>query len=83
VDGATGLTVPPGDAAALARALCRLLGDPWLREKLALAGRDWVLERFNEDRQIQRTEALYQLALSRLGRLPRPDGVPATAWGPR
>ena len=83
VDGATGLTVPPGDAAQLARALCRLLGDAWLREKLALAGRDWVLERFNQDRQIQRTEALYQLALSRLGRLPRPGGVPATAWGPR
>jgi len=83
VDGATGLTVPPGDAPELARALCRLLGDPWLREKLALAGRDWVLERFDETRQIQRTEVLYQLALSRRGPLPRPDGVPATAWGPR
>lgn len=83
IDGATGLTVPPGDADGLARALGRLLGDRRLREKLALAGRAWVLERFNEDRQIQRTEALYHLALSRLGRLPRPDGVPATAWGPR
>lgn len=63
VDGATGLTVPPGDHAQLARAICRLLGDPLLRDKLSRAGRHWVLERFTQDRQIQRTETLYHLAL--------------------
>jgi len=83
VDGATGLTVPPGDTAELARGLCRLLGDPRLREKLALAGRDWVLERFNAEGQIQRTEALYQRTLRHLGRPPRAGGVPATAWEAR
>jgi glycosyltransferase involved in cell wall biosynthesis len=82
VDGATGLTVPPGDPTELARAVCRLLGDPSLGEKLALAGRDWVLERFAEDRQVRRTEALYQLGLARRGHLvdPRPE---LTAGGHR
>jgi glycosyltransferase involved in cell wall biosynthesis len=63
VDGATGLTVPPGDHAELAHAICRLLGDPLLRDKLSRAGRRWVLERFTQDHQIQRTETLYHLAL--------------------
>ena len=67
VDGATGLTVPPGDPARLARAVCRLLGDTLLREKLGRAGREWVLERFDQARQVERTEALYQLALARRG----------------
>jgi glycosyltransferase involved in cell wall biosynthesis len=71
VDGATGLTVPPGDPEKLGSAICRLLGDPPLREKLAIAGRDWVLERFGEERQIKRTEALYQIALARRGYRPR------------
>ena len=84
VDGATGLTVPPGDPEKLGRAICRLLGDPLLREKLALAGREWVLERFGDERQIKRTEALYQLALARRGRLMRTEPrLAATAEEPR
>lgn len=67
VDGATGLTVPPGNPVRLARAICRLLGDPLLRQKLGSAGREWVLERFDQAQQIHRTEALYQLALARRG----------------
>lgn len=63
VDGVTGLTVPPGDHAQLARAICRLLRDPILRDKLGRAGRHWVLERFTQDRQIRDTEALYHRAL--------------------
>ena len=83
LDGATGLTVPPGDPAALARAICRLLADPWLREKLALAGREWVLERFAEERQVQRTQALYELALARRGRRTRPEPRLAATGGHR
>ncbi len=37
-DGATGLLVPEGDAAALGAALRRLLGDPDLRERLGARG---------------------------------------------
>jgi len=45
-DGDTGLLVPPGDPAALADGLLRLLGDEPLRARLGAAGRRRVLERF-------------------------------------
>jgi glycosyltransferase involved in cell wall biosynthesis len=39
VDGVSGLIVPPGDVAGLARAMDRLLGDPDLRARMGEAGR--------------------------------------------
>ena len=45
-DGATGVLVPPGDDAALARALDRVLGDDGLRSRLAEAGRAAAEARF-------------------------------------
>lgn len=50
VDGTTGLLVEPGDAAALADAVARLLGDDALREDLAERGRADALQRFSTER---------------------------------
>jgi glycosyltransferase involved in cell wall biosynthesis len=41
-DGVTGLLAPPGDAVALADCLERMLADPGLRRRLAIAGRGRV-----------------------------------------
>jgi glycosyltransferase involved in cell wall biosynthesis len=59
VDGKTGLTVPPGDSAALSAAICRLLGDAKLRKQMGREGREWVCTHFDEREQIRRTQELY------------------------
>jgi glycosyltransferase involved in cell wall biosynthesis len=59
-DGETGLLVRPGDPAALAAALERLLADPALRARMGAAGRARVLERFTASHMAQRTVALYE-----------------------
>ncbi len=65
IDGKTGLTVPPGDAAALAAALCRLLGDSDLRRRMGRDGRRWVEENLTQQQQINRTQELYLKSLAR------------------
>jgi glycosyltransferase involved in cell wall biosynthesis len=65
VDGKTGLTVSPGDPAALAKAISRLLRDPAERQALGAAGRQWVLERFSEKTQVRRTQDLYLKVLGK------------------
>ena len=60
VDGKTGLTVPPGDVAALAGAIARLLRDPALAAQLAASGAEWVRQCFTLERQIVETEDLYE-----------------------
>jgi glycosyltransferase involved in cell wall biosynthesis len=54
VDGSSGLTVPPGDAAAIAAALRRLHDDPELRARLGVAARERVLAEFDVDRNAAR-----------------------------
>ena len=62
-DGVTGLLVPPGDQAALVSALRRLL-DPArgqeLRAALGGCGRKAAEERFSQEIQVNRLEALYR-----------------------
>jgi glycosyltransferase involved in cell wall biosynthesis len=59
IDGKTGLTVPPDDAGRLAGAICRLLREPGLRERMGEEGRRWVIEHFSQERQIRQTQELY------------------------
>lgn len=65
VDGESGLTVMPGDHAALAHALCRVLGDPDLARRLAIGGRRRVQEHFSAARQLEQTQNLYRRCLAR------------------
>ncbi len=59
LDGVTGLTVPPGDARALAAALSRLLDDPQLRARYAAAGRQRIAEHYTNDRMGERVRRIY------------------------
>lgn len=59
LDGKTGLTVPPGDAPALAGAIIRMLREPDLRRAMAAEGRRWATECFTQSLQIEKTQALY------------------------
>jgi glycosyltransferase involved in cell wall biosynthesis len=52
------LTCPPGDPAALADAVARVLDDPALGARLGRAARAHVLERFDPGRQAARLAAL-------------------------
>lgn len=64
VDQRTGLLVPPGDAAALADALERLLRDPAWRERLAAAGPSRVAEGFLPAQMVAAYEDTYRSVLA-------------------
>jgi glycosyltransferase involved in cell wall biosynthesis len=55
----TGLTVPPGDPAAIADAIARLLADRPLRERLARSGRERIEAEFDLDRNAARLIGLF------------------------
>ena len=54
----TGLLVPAHDVGALAAAIARLAGDPALRRRMGLAGRERVVSGFSERTVAQQTVAL-------------------------
>lgn len=60
---ATGLTVPVGDASALARAARRLVEEPGLAERLGKAARARAEAEFRHDVMAERSLALYAEAL--------------------
>lgn len=61
-DGVTGLTVPPGDAAALGEAVRTLLADDELRARLGAQGRQRVLAEFTMERMLDDTLGVYAAA---------------------
>jgi rhamnosyl/mannosyltransferase len=63
-DGVSGLTVPPGDAEALADAIERLLADEALRARLGQGGRARVADELSAGRMARRTLALYDAVAS-------------------
>jgi glycosyltransferase involved in cell wall biosynthesis len=64
-DGVTGITVPPGDAAALADAIEALLNDPERCRLAGEAGARRIRERFSWRRTAEETFALYEEVLGR------------------
>ena len=62
-DGVQGLLVPPGDAAALATALARCIGDASLRERLGVAGRERA-QAFSTVAMARGTASVYERALA-------------------
>jgi glycosyltransferase involved in cell wall biosynthesis len=65
LDNKTGLTVPPGEPAAMAEAVCRLLRDKELRNRLGSTGRSWILENFTQEQQVAKTQDFYLDAFER------------------
>jgi starch synthase len=70
VDGETGLLVEPGDPAALAAALRRVLDDPARAARMGETGRRRVEAHFSWDRIAERTLEVYQQAIEVHGRAP-------------
>lgn len=68
-DGVTGLLVPPGDSAALARAIHLLLADPEFAARLGHSGRQLVRDRFSMDTMVEATERLYHALLEKRRRI--------------
>jgi N-acetyl-alpha-D-glucosaminyl L-malate synthase BshA len=61
-DGISGLLVPPGDAAGLARAVEALISDPARRAAMGAAAQHRATDRFSADVIVPRYEAIYRRA---------------------
>ena len=59
IDGETGLLVEPGDSAAIATAVARLLDDRELATRLGRSARALIADEFSVDRMVRSTEQLY------------------------
>lgn len=63
-DGITGITVPPGDSAALAQAINTLLETPGLCQRMGAAARARARSEFSADLMIRRTLNVYDEVLA-------------------
>lgn len=72
-DERSGLLVPPGDTAALAVALRRLLANPELREKLAGNARERVERDLTRERMAARVSDIYREQLGEASGSPLPE----------
>jgi glycosyltransferase involved in cell wall biosynthesis len=66
-DGVTGLLVPPGEAGPLEQAIVQLAGDLSRAAEMGEAGRRRALEHFLQKRCTDRTELIYEGALTARG----------------
>ena len=71
-DGETGLLVPPGDSAAIATAVARLLDDRELATRLGCAARALIATKFSVHHMVRSTEDLYMDLLAKKQRQRRP-----------
>jgi glycosyltransferase involved in cell wall biosynthesis len=62
-DGVNGLLVPPGDTAALATAIDRLLGDKRLAREMGAKGRELMRAEFSIDAMVEGNLAVYRALL--------------------
>ena len=58
-DRVTGLLVQPGDAEALAHAICHLIENPETARRYGQAGKQRVAEHFDVDRMVKQTQQHY------------------------
>jgi glycosyltransferase involved in cell wall biosynthesis len=65
-DGKDGLLVTPSDSEELAAALERLMDDPSLRARLAVAGRERVRARYNLTRNVERLGKIFEARLENI-----------------
>ena len=77
LNGATGLTVPPGRPAAMGSAIVELLNDRDLATKLGAAGRRHVYPRYDSSRLVNDVRDLYMRELALRGRAVPPVEVHA------
>ncbi len=63
----TGILIPPGEPAALAEAMIRLLNDSELRLRMGETARRRIGEKFDADTMVEQIVAVYDLCLKRKG----------------
>jgi glycosyltransferase involved in cell wall biosynthesis len=75
----TGLLVPPGYPDAISEAILQLLHDEPRRHRMGVAARQWVMERFSEDRVMSLTADLYSELMNTSARSLLASAAPADA----